>query len=199
MIHYPEQRGYTLLFAVLTAALVLGVAVFIVDVSRKQYELSVSARNSMYAFYAADSGIECSALAIQGSTISTSTGATIACGTESKTSPLCRISPVDSNCLLDDSSYPAPLVGPSDGGFPIYKSQNTENGNLNFNFDSDNHGNGCADITVYMGYDKYGNLWTILDSRGYNHCVTSDNGVSNSPDVNNPMTVERALRLGKEE
>ena len=54
-----KDSGYTLLFAVLIASLVLGVATFILGVAHKQYVLSSTARNSSYAFYAADSGIEC--------------------------------------------------------------------------------------------------------------------------------------------
>lgn len=53
------QRAYTLLFAALTAAVVLGVAVFITSVSRKQYILASTARDSLFAIYNADSGIEC--------------------------------------------------------------------------------------------------------------------------------------------
>src|ERR1035437_2933646 len=56
-----EQNGYTLLFAVLTASLVLSVAVFILSVSRGQYLLASTARESTYAIYAADSGLECAA------------------------------------------------------------------------------------------------------------------------------------------
>ena len=69
------RRGYTLLFAVLVASLVLGVAVFILSISRKQYILSSTARNSMYALYAADSGLECLTAAANNSleALSTST------------------------------------------------------------------------------------------------------------------------------
>ena len=72
-----NQRGYTLLFAVLTASLVLGVAVFILSISRGQFLLASAARESTYAIYAADSGIECAASAVSGAEVSTSSGATI--------------------------------------------------------------------------------------------------------------------------
>src|SRR5689334_14001809 len=54
-----HKRAYTLLFAALTAAVVLGVAVFISSVSRKQFILASTARDSLFAIYNADSGIEC--------------------------------------------------------------------------------------------------------------------------------------------
>lgn len=61
MSRFNQNQGYTLLFAVITAALVLSVGVFILGVSKKQYTLSISARESMYALYAADSALECAA------------------------------------------------------------------------------------------------------------------------------------------
>lgn len=54
-----RSRGYTLLFAVIVSVLVLSIAAFILSVSRKQAILSSSARDSVYAFYAADSALEC--------------------------------------------------------------------------------------------------------------------------------------------
>jgi len=57
MIH--RKKGYTLLFAVIVSMLVLSIATFILSISRKQAILSSSARDSEYAFYSADSGLEC--------------------------------------------------------------------------------------------------------------------------------------------
>src|ERR1035437_10295519 len=77
---FGKQGGYTLLFAVLTAALVLGVAVFILSVSRGQYLLASTARESTYAIYAADSGIECAAKPVFSTYgLSTTSPNTIAC------------------------------------------------------------------------------------------------------------------------
>ena len=53
------RRGYTLLFSVIVSVLILSVAAFILSISRKQFILSSAARDSTYAFYAADSGMEC--------------------------------------------------------------------------------------------------------------------------------------------
>jgi len=70
------KKGYTLLFAVIVSVLVLSIAAFILSVSRKQAILASSARDSIYAFYAADSGLECAvenlaqlAVKVPGSTI----------------------------------------------------------------------------------------------------------------------------------
>jgi hypothetical protein len=51
--------GYTLLFAVLVSAIVLGVAVSILNIARKELILTSGARESQFAFYAADTGYEC--------------------------------------------------------------------------------------------------------------------------------------------
>lgn len=174
-----DQGGYTLLFAVLTSALVLGVAVFILGVSRKQYELSVAARNSSYSFYAADSGIDCAALAYTNGNIATSTGATVACYNQILTSSFAAVS----------SGFPSFL---SNAVYPVYKTQQVSGSYLNFALRS-----GCFDLIIYDGYDTSGVHWTVIDSRGYNYCATVG-GLPNSPDTSNPATVERALRLGKQ-
>jgi hypothetical protein len=53
------NKGYTLLFAVIVSTLVLSVGISILNISKKEFLLSSSARESTKAFYAADSGLEC--------------------------------------------------------------------------------------------------------------------------------------------
>jgi hypothetical protein len=57
--HISKRKGYTLLFAVIVSVLVLSIAAFILSISRKEAILSSSARDSVYAFYSADSALEC--------------------------------------------------------------------------------------------------------------------------------------------
>ena len=54
-----KEKGYTLLFAVLVSSLVLAIGISILNVSKKEFLLATSARDSSEAFYAADSGLEC--------------------------------------------------------------------------------------------------------------------------------------------
>lgn len=54
-----NQKGFTLLFAVILSVLVLAVGASIISISLKQIILSGSARESQFAFYAANTGIEC--------------------------------------------------------------------------------------------------------------------------------------------
>jgi hypothetical protein len=84
-----NRAGYALLFAVLVAAVVLGVGVSILNIARKELLLTSSASQSQYAFYAADSGYECALYqdhyqnffsTSTAANISGGTATTIACG-----------------------------------------------------------------------------------------------------------------------
>ena len=52
-------RGFTLLIAVILSSVVLSVGLALLNVAYKQLLLSSSAKQSQYAFYAADSALEC--------------------------------------------------------------------------------------------------------------------------------------------
>lgn len=56
-----NKKGYTLLFAVLVSALILAIGISILNVSKKEFLIATSARDSSEAFYSADAGIECAA------------------------------------------------------------------------------------------------------------------------------------------
>lgn len=58
MMTHPS-RGFTLLIAVILTSVLLSVGLALLDISYKQIVLSSTARQSQYAFYAADSAIEC--------------------------------------------------------------------------------------------------------------------------------------------
>lgn len=58
MMHTPT-RGFTLLTAIILASVILALALALLDVTYKQVILSSSAKQSQYAFYAADSALEC--------------------------------------------------------------------------------------------------------------------------------------------
>lgn len=58
---FQKNKGYTLLFAVLVSSIVLSIGISILTISKKEFLLSASARDSTSAFYAADSALECAA------------------------------------------------------------------------------------------------------------------------------------------
>lgn len=59
MIPNSSPRGFTLLIAVILSSVVLAVGLALLDVSYKQLLLASSAKESQYAFYAADGALEC--------------------------------------------------------------------------------------------------------------------------------------------
>jgi len=84
MKNLNNYRGFTLFIAITITATILLVSVAIVSVAVKEAFLTSSGRESQYAFYAADTGIECAVYwDVKNSTgysaFSTSTGSTIFC------------------------------------------------------------------------------------------------------------------------
>lgn len=58
-LYKNKQRAFTLLFAALVTSLLLSVGLAIFNITLQQFLLASAGRESQYAFYAADSGIEC--------------------------------------------------------------------------------------------------------------------------------------------
>ena len=54
-----NSRGFTLLYAVLISSILLAIGIAIFEITVRELRLSSVVRESQYAFYAADSGIEC--------------------------------------------------------------------------------------------------------------------------------------------
>ncbi len=171
-----KKSGYTLLFAVLVSVLILGVAVFISGIARKQYILSSTALDSMYAFYAADSGIEC----VAASGVPSSTAPTaINCNTQIPSISYGNPNPPISTPFPDQAS-----------GAPISEA------NFSIGFYPQGYSNsltGCAVIKIDTYQETGGGWHAIVVSRGYNLCVGSAG--SYTPNSTSPRTVERALRL----
>jgi hypothetical protein len=193
MKYEQTQRGYTLLFAILTATLVLGVTVFILSVSRKQFMLSATARDSMSAYYAADSGIECMVLVVASLDIENSS--TFPCSRNNGLE-------IDGQAALPEIDIPAgeelgtgeipsgfdvsdlaanPVRRSPPAGEKIYIPLRREDGEVY----------ACARITIYQGIDENnGNQRTVVQSRGYNLCDDLNDG----PDADSPRTLERAIQ-----
>lgn len=58
-MHYTQKRGFTVLIAILVAAIVLAIGLSILGVVLKQLKLAGIARESEVAFHAANAGVEC--------------------------------------------------------------------------------------------------------------------------------------------
>lgn len=57
--HTKKQTGFTLLFAVLVSTLVVSIGASIISIALRQTILSGTSRESQYAFYAANTVLEC--------------------------------------------------------------------------------------------------------------------------------------------
>ncbi len=74
------EKGFTLLIAVLISGVLLAIGLAIFNITIKEILLSSSGRDSQFAFYAADSGIECALYWDQKEVgFATSTTSTISC------------------------------------------------------------------------------------------------------------------------
>lgn len=185
------NRGYTLLFSVLTAALVLGVAVFVLSASKKQYDLAVTARDSMYALYAADSAVECAYVSWGLGSLDVLVSGT------ANPNPDVHIS-CDGNRSQGGVTF-AQGITSSDPRFDaaLWKSGSTidQAAGMGISF-----GDGrCALVTATYGSDKQKTIENggvdvpviRIDSLGYNQC---DSATPPAPKAST-RTIERGVRL----
>lgn len=165
-----RSAGFTILFAVLVASLLLSIGLAIFNIALKEIILSSTARESQYAFYAADSGIECALyfdLQEEAFSISAIHG------------------PIDCN----DAPIPNEGGGSTDFGGQGYGYVNR----FTLMSLSGASADPCAVVTVIKTLDTDGNDDTThddpfertkIESRGRSSC-----------DSSNPRRVERAIEL----
>ena len=143
-----------MLIAIVITSVLMIVSFVVVDVATKQLQLANTAEQSQYAFYNADSGVECA----QYWDLHYSNGAVSAFATTTglNSSITCNGQSVSTN----SQTVPVPFAGPSlvGGG----DSNATSTFSINFN-------TGCAIVQV----NKAPNGLTTIQSRGYNTCNTS--------------------------
>lgn len=163
------NRGYTLLFAVLVASVVLAIGISILNISKKEFLLSASARESTSAFYAADSGLEC-AVYFSDNFATSSIG----------------VANASVDCIKQQLSYAAGTIQYESLG------ENNKEGRFTFDLKMPN-GNACAIVTAKLFYQDHPVLGyvprTTIESRGYNIGWDGTNCSQASP-----KRVERALR-----
>lgn len=169
MKYSHSNRGYTLLFATLTAAVVLGVAIFITSTSRKQFILASTARDSMFSIYNADSALECAA--VGWISITASGGGSFNCNG----SDIYAVGPFDDAQM---TNRPAEWSSGFDSDAVIIP------------FESAGQEKGCAKLVFIEGV-KNGSSEpvNVIEARGYNL-----GNASECPKIG-PRTVERALRV----
>ena len=202
------NSGYTLLFATLIAALVLGVVVFIIGVARKQYLLSSTARDSIYSFYAAQSAMECMAQAVAHNWPIYDPGLTDGSGNPVLEDTQVKDLSIPINCAnnlnINYTFEPVSTNLPFNPGSAVVYSASTSIGFANPGDDLTISSKlwGCANITTYFYVDTdpvSGSKidTTVIMSRGYNLCTYNSNvalGPTYGPDLKSSRTVERAIQ-----
>lgn len=170
MIIFSTKKGYTLLFAVILASIVLSIAAFILSISRKQIILTAASRDSTIAIYAVDSGLQCAMENYTGSLFSTTTPFTFSCYTGNTSVSFTDLEAeqiVGMGFSNNHAVYGSQAI-------PVY----LPNGS-------------CAKVSFTSGVSTYsGRMRVVIDSLGY----SLGDSTSGCP-KNNPKTVERAVRL----
>ncbi|MCR4334258.1 MAG: pilus assembly PilX N-terminal domain-containing protein [Patescibacteria group bacterium] len=166
-----KNRGYTLLFSVLVSSLLLTIGLAILTISKKELLLSSAGRESQFAFYAADTGVECAMYYDIG-----------AKGGEFSSKAISA--PSDIKCNNQNIA-----VTRIDGKSPPTGSGADLMIRFIFDIPLDRDGSEsspCASVTVDKLYSGIPLLKTVIQSRGYN----TGCGVKNDP-----KKLERGLRV----
>ncbi len=185
------KKGFTLLFAVLVSVLILAVGASIINLSIKQIILSGSSRESQYAFYAANTGIECALYWLwnppeDGLVFKYSEGSDL---TTDEDTVRCAWKGSDGNRNLfnDFNSVNGYSYTDLPGLEITQEGENSATTEFYLAFDAELPY--CAHVIVRRVYDDSDPdrpvIRNQIDSYGYNTC-----------DPNNPRRVQRALRVG---
>lgn len=152
-----NNRGFSLFMAVAVASILLFLSFAILRITLKEILFSSTGRDSQFAFYAADSGIECALFwdnKVVISAFSTSTASTINCNGQSIST--------GSQTVPTDPTVPSRIGG---GG--------SANATSTFWLDF-NSGSNPVPYCVIVDVGKWTNGVTFIESRGYNTCDTTD-------------------------
>lgn len=182
---YENKKGFTLLFAVLVSTLVVAIGATVVSIALRQTILSGTSRESQYAFYAANTALECAFywdvrgvegmdgavfpisgdLVISDTSLVTCAGGEIMTGNgfDTNTDFLSGFTTYSNG----DGTYTIKLVIEDQSSPPLSGS--------NYEY--------CAEATVSKTLDgATGIITTEIEAKGYNTC-----------DLSSPRAVERGL------
>jgi type II secretory pathway pseudopilin PulG len=175
-----KNNGFTLLFAVLVSTLILAVGASIISIALKQLTLSGSARDSHFAFYAANSGVECAfywdSIGIEGQppVFATSSESLLATGDIECSNQTVTID-------NDGTDFSDPNPNNHDyWGSPESPQTDAATTTFRINLEDVPY---CVDVEVSKWADGDG-IKSSINARGYNTC-----------DEENKRRVERGLRI----
>lgn len=174
-----NEKGFTLLFAVLVSTLVISIGATIISIALRQTILSGTSRESQYAFYAANTVLECATYWDKNGPIDTVGNNAVfpVSGLETRTTKLDDITCSGIN-ITDgtDAQNPKPWVtGTNETTFYLEVTNKSLSGVPAENYIY------CAQATVYK--ELVGSVVrTTIEAKGYNTC-----------DELSPRRVERGL------
>lgn len=179
------KRGFTLLFAVLVATLVVSIGATIISIALRQTILSGTTRESQYAFYAANTVLECAHywdtttnIDLGGKVIFPSPGETgIAISDEAAAQVTCAgVNIITGTGNEIDNGPERPIEDIDDGVRTFYlKIKDKEGISRLPSYEY------CAQATVTK-ISSGDTIITTIEAKGYNTCIQS-----------NPRRVERGL------
>ena len=162
-----RQKGFTILVAVVTASILLIVAISIGGIALKEQVLSTSNKETQMAFYAADTGMECAEYwdsgQVQGGVFNAqnpdgSYGVPISSAGKPMNCNGAAVKNAD-----DSATNPATFVSANPSSNPT------------FDFRVDWSSGQCALVEIKKSADAAGNVKTTINSHGYNTCNPSLN------------------------
>lgn len=177
-----KRKGFTLLFAVLVSTLVVSIGATVVSIAVRQTILSGTSRESQYAFYAANTVLECvfywdvaGKADLSGKVFPGDGDTSLAAGDLD-----------DVNCsggnIIDGSGFGGTTTFADAGMTPNGANSYTvkmEIRDVTGTYDHEY----CAEATISKVTGGDGVVTTTIEAKGYNTC-----------DLNNPRAVERGLR-----
>jgi len=199
--HLPlaTHSGYTLLFAMIVASIVLALGVSLLTVSRKEFILSSSATQSTNAFYAADSAANCAEYwDHQNNEFSTSTSNLNGQGPGNfATNPIA--------CSLDMQTHKVAFTNAPTNVLSPTPISTVWEFSFSTPFSTDGTNNkSCAYVTVdkyyasvvIPGYNNNNPLplpFTVINSRGYN--IGWNPAGNGDCSLSSPKKLERAVQV----
>lgn len=182
--HISKKKGFAMLFAVLVSSVLISIGISIFNITIKELSLSSSGRESQFAFYAADTGMEC---ALYWDFKANTPSIMFAYSTSTESEGQWRndlVAAEDPNCVASETGYLAGQFNTPDlttPGVSITTFQ-LEIPNTNASVNAPY----CTKVTVRKDQNVALGQQTTIESRGYN---------AGCSDVTNQNTIERALRV----
>ncbi|HZS42647.1 MAG TPA: pilus assembly PilX N-terminal domain-containing protein [Candidatus Paceibacterota bacterium] len=170
---FKNKNGFTLLFASLVVSLLLSIGLAILNITLQQVLLSSAAKESQFAFYNADTGIECALYWDKNGP----SGRIFATSSQSNS-----LVASDINCNgVTASAWSSALSNSGDGSWDTSFDLIYPTGECDV---VKNPTTPIVHIVVNKSFPDNINTYTDIKSRGYNTC-----------DANNPRRVERGLEV----